>query len=310
MTKIDRRTRRKNNVNLTLEEVMELDIPLSTHKRFNNLLGRTFGKLKVIKYYGIKNTTSHWYCLCECGTINISSGTNLLINHSTSCGCVSEANFGVTTHGETDTIEYRSWYGLKDRCSKTSGRDYWRYKAKGITYCERWDKYENFKEDMGECPKIDGVRISLDRIDNSKGYYKENCKWSTTKEQANNRDTNVVFTIGDVSHTITGWSELYNKNPNLVITRVNSGWSIEKALNEPTRVYKTLEFNGECLTFKEWSVRVELEPSTIRNRIKLGWTIEEALKIPVDMRRETYYAKSNDINNSAISEEQQEIINT
>lgn len=88
------------------------------------------------------------------------------------------------THGDTGSPTYWAWAGMKTRCNNPS-RDHAKYyKDKGITYCARWEFYEQFVKDMGKKP--DGM--TLDRIDGSKGYYKENCRWATSREQWDNRD--------------------------------------------------------------------------------------------------------------------------
>lgn len=79
---------------------------------------------------------------------------------------------------------YRSWLGMRDRCSqRLSNKDREYYFLKGISVCKEWDSFEKFVTDLGERPE----GTSIDRIDSSKGYYKENCRWATVREQNRNR---------------------------------------------------------------------------------------------------------------------------
>ena len=78
---------------------------------------------------------------------------------------------------------YNAWYFMKQRCVNTHRWDYKHYGGRGITYPSEWETYAGFVADMGESPEGG----SLDRIDNNKGYSKENCQWSTASEQAINR---------------------------------------------------------------------------------------------------------------------------
>ena len=78
---------------------------------------------------------------------------------------------------------YRSWYDMKRRCTNSRCSSFKFYGEKGINYCSEWENFENFFEDMGECPP----GFTIDRIDNEKGYFKENCRWADKETQFKNK---------------------------------------------------------------------------------------------------------------------------
>jgi len=112
---------------------------------------------------------------------------------------------------------------MKRRC-----RRFYNYTSKGIVVCEEWNNFENFLKDMGERPE----GMTLDRIDNTKGYCKENCRWATPREQANNRSTNVVLEYKGESHTLAEWARLLGMKKNTISNRYGRGLPVDKVLHK------------------------------------------------------------------------------
>jgi hypothetical protein len=84
--------------------------------------------------------------------------------------------------GRTPT--YNSWRGMKYRCTLPSQTDnYKNYGALGVRFCDRWNVFANFLEDMGVRPE----GMTLDRIDPTGNYEPSNCRWADAKTQAANK---------------------------------------------------------------------------------------------------------------------------
>lgn len=146
--------------------------------RRKDLTGKVFGKLTVIEYAFSKYRKAYWNCRCECGNKRVISAGNLNSGHSSSCGC-SRAK-----HRMINSPEYLSWRSMKSRCLNKNHTFYKHYGGKGITIFHRWiDDFKAFYEDMGPRPK----GTSLDRINGSKGYNPENCRWASRSLQSHNR---------------------------------------------------------------------------------------------------------------------------
>lgn len=134
-------------------------------------------------------------------------------------------------HGLCYTSAYRSWDRMKSRCYSPSAKP---YKNKGVTVCERWMEFENFYADMGDRPE----GMSLDRIDNDGIYEPSNCRWATVSEQNLNRSCARMITLNGKTMNMSLWAREMGLKPRVVATRLNRGWSEERALTQPLRKVK------------------------------------------------------------------------
>lgn len=133
--------------------------------------------------------------------------------------------------------EESSWRNMKSRCSNPNATGYEYYGGKGISYDPKWEDFINFYNDMGKRP----ANTSLDRIDYTKGYYKENCRWATPIMQARNTSANNYIEYNNEVLCIQEWAEKLNIKANTIVYRLRRGWSIPQALGvekKPKKEYQ------------------------------------------------------------------------
>jgi hypothetical protein len=121
-----------------------------------------------------------------------------------------------------------------DRCTLPTDKCWDRWGGRGIGVCDEWRKFEQFLADMGEAP----VGMSIDRIDNEKGYSKDNCRWATWKEQANNRRSNHRLEYAGENLTLSQWAVKTGIGKATLRHRIAVGWSVKDALTTEVKPYR------------------------------------------------------------------------
>jgi len=141
--------------------------------------------------------------LCDCGTKKWVMYQGVRKGTIKSCGCFFK-DMASTTQGHRTrrTGIYSSWESMKRRCLYKPHMAYANYGGRGITVCDKWLNFSGFLEDMGDTWK---EGLSIDRIDNNKGYSKDNCKWSTDLEQGQNKRYNYVLYHKGVKLSLAGF---------------------------------------------------------------------------------------------------------
>ena len=188
--------------------------------------GDKYNRLTAVQFDHRRGSTQYWLFKCECGNKKVLQVNNVKSGNTKSCGCLKKGRIAI--HGMSYSREHITWASMKARCCNKNAPDYKNYGGRGIKVCDRWkNSFKNFYKDMGKRPK----GMTLDRIDNEKGYYKENCRWATNKEQQNNKRSNHLLTYAGKTLTITQWENETGIKRNTLYARINRcGWSIDKAL--------------------------------------------------------------------------------
>ena len=171
------------------------------------LTGKRFGRLEVLHLTEERGPRGGrmWQCLCDCGGSKAVLASSLNRGLTSSCGCLYNETRKTchSKHNKSNTREYNSWSAMKQRCYNPKTDYYHCYGGRGITVCDEWlSSFSRFLEDMGECPE----GMSIERIDNEKGYSKGNCKWETASRQGFNtrlHSNNTSSKTGVCWHKVT-----------------------------------------------------------------------------------------------------------
>lgn len=207
-------------------------------RNLKDLTGKKFGRLLVIERAENRGKQTYWKCKCDCGKVKEVNGAKLKNGHTKSCGCLPrkamvksdvQRNCHLKTHGMSETRIYRIYHKMKLRCYSKVNSAYPSYGGRGITICDEWlnDFMSFYNWSMSNGYADD---LSIDRIDNDKGYSPDNCRWATKKQQANNTRSTIFLTYKGETKPVSEWSEITGIPQDTLTYRKRSGWSDDECI--------------------------------------------------------------------------------
>lgn len=180
-----------------------------------------------------------------------------------------------------------SWESMIQRCHNSNHPTYEHYGRRGITVCREWRfSFASFLRDMGCKPRDN--RYTIERIDGTKGYFRENCRWATHAEQMRNTTQNRNITFNGETLCLSDWAERYGLNKETLSNRFRMGWSMEKALTHSGKKHPNFSpkpinvtMAGRTQSLLAWVNELGTHYDTVWRRIKAGWPEVKALITPI-----------------------------
>lgn len=219
-------------------------------KKDDEPIGTRFGRLTVTGYTksGKNGNETYCECLCDCGNRVVIQRTSLRNGHTKSCGCIqrekasnsikmynnSDSYKGVPsrrTHGMSETRLYSEWLSMRNRCYNKKNKTYRFYGGAGIDVCDEWN---NSAESFINWSLQNGYSDSLtiDRIDVKKGYYPDNCRWITAKEQSRNKRNTLWIEHDGETKSFVEWCEIFGIRYEHAYLRKQRGMSFEEIFSK------------------------------------------------------------------------------
>jgi hypothetical protein len=160
--------------------------------------GTRFGRLTILnedeRRYNLDGSVyRNWLCQCDCGNQTVARTQSLTKGSTKSCGCYQKQRASESSRkwSPAEKELNNRWRAIHNRCYNSANVSFHNYGARGIIVCERWHVFENFMQDVG-LPDTDET---LERINNTLGYFPENCRWATRAEQTRNTRQNVFVSV-------------------------------------------------------------------------------------------------------------------
>lgn len=203
------------------------------HKK--DYIGQRYGRLVVLEELQTTDSAGRKFrsfkCQCDCGNTVIVRQSNL-VTTTKSCGCYQRDSVRKrqTKHGLNGTRIWNIYYQMKQRCYNKKHPEYYNYGGRGITICDEWLDKDNGAKKFFEWAFENGYQddLTIDRIDNDKGYSPSNCRWVTMYEQGRNRRTNVFVEYNGRRMILKDFSDLIGANRNMVSKLLKQGKSVEE----------------------------------------------------------------------------------
>lgn len=264
---------------------------------FIDRTGERYGRLTVEKrgpdkIHPCGRKSVQWWCKCDCGNYVLVYTSGLASGKTQSCGCLQRerAKDANHTHGDSRPGAeyyrlYHVWKSMKSRCYNPNNAEYKYYGGRGITVCDAWHKYDNFKEwaissgydvgaAFGDC--------TIDRIDVNGDYSPDNCRWADLFVQGANKTNTIVINDCGTPMSLRSFAIKHGKIPGTVRDRFLNGTELLSDYSIKKQYYT---HNGETHYLREWADIVGILPETISWRIKNGWSVDEALTTPAGQKR-------------------------
>ena len=189
-----------------------------------------YGRLTVLSTHKIDGTYRYFAkCQCDCGNPSVYIRIDgMRKGISLSCGCLQKDK--VTKHGAWGHPLFATWSAMLRRCYNPKDKRYHQYHDRGITVCDHWHNVKLFIKDMSK-----GYQkgLQIDRINNDKGYYKGNCRWTDRTTQARNKTSSIQITFNNKTQSLIEWSHFTGISYGTLWDRIKvRKWSIEKALTQ------------------------------------------------------------------------------
>lgn len=193
--------------------------------------GTVFWWLTILGHETIHHKT-HYVCKCKCGKEVRAVASDLKRGKVKSCGCYNHSL--IAKHRMSGTKLYSTWHGIKSRCTNSNDPRYAMYGGRGIAICKEWLDFIPFMKWSYENGFSDGCKLSIDRIDNNKGYSPDNCRWTTNEVQQNNKSDCRYITYKGVRMTVTQLARRFGISPDVMLHRLGDlNWDIERAVSTP-----------------------------------------------------------------------------
>lgn len=198
-----------------------------------DLTGQRFGRWTVLGRASDQITKSGyhhvmWNCRCDCGTEKAVRGKSLKYGISRSCGCLQKEEMSrrAEKHGGYGTRLYAIWNSMRQRCLNEKHQAYENYGGRGIAICPEWEDFSVFREwayASGYREDADRGELTLDRIDVNGNYGPDNCRFTSMREQNENRRCSIMIEHDGESHPLTVWAELLGKKYQTLWRRYRNG---------------------------------------------------------------------------------------